>query len=71
MTVTTLTPHFFHIHTYGGEKEKFEIGKTYSTEDHKRLFVNLSKRIREEGFEKVRKESFNNFPSRYSCLFFV
>jgi len=62
-------PRFFHIHTYSEEREKWEIGKIYSTENHHRVFKNPPKRFREEGFEKVRKESFDDFPSRYSCLF--
>lgn len=62
-------PYFYHIHTYISENEKWEIGKIYSTENHNRVFKNLSKRFREEGFEKVRKELFKDFPSRYSCLF--
>lgn len=69
LITVTQGSHFFHIHAYSEEKGKWEIGKIYSTENHNRVFKNLPKRFREEGFEKVRKESFRDFPSRYSCLF--
>lgn len=69
LITVTQDPHFFHIHTYGEEKEKWEVGKIYSTGTRSRVFKNPPKRFREEGFEKIRKESFKEFPSRYSCLF--
>lgn len=69
LITVTQGSHFFHIHTYGEEKEKWEVGKIYSTGTRSRVFKNLPKRFREEGFEKIRKESFEDFPSRYSCLF--
>ncbi len=69
LITVTQAPHFFHIHTYGEEKEKWEVGKNYSTKKHNRVFKNPPKRFREEGFEKIRKEAFKEFPSRYSCLF--
>ncbi|WP_279122801.1 DUF2441 domain-containing protein [Bacteroides acidifaciens] len=69
LITVTQAPHFFHIHTYSEEKEKWEVGKIYSTGTRNRVFKNPPKRFREEGFEKIRKESFKEFPSRYSCLF--
>lgn len=69
LITVTQDPHFFHIHTYSEEKEKWEVGKIYSTKSHNRVFKNPPKRFREEGFEKIRKEAFKEFPSRYSCLF--
>ena len=64
-------PHFFHIHTYNNDNEKFEVGQVISTTKYNRegTFLNYPKRFREDEFEKVRKESFNDFPSRFSCLF--
>lgn len=69
LITVTQDPHFFHIHTYGEEEEKWEVGKIYSTGTCSRVFKNLPKRFREEGFEKIRKKSFREFPSRYLCLF--
>lgn len=69
LITVTQDPHFFHIHTYSEEKEKWEVGKIYSTKSYNRVFKNPPKRFREDGFEKNRKESFEDFPSRYSCLF--
>lgn len=63
--------HFFHIHTYYSDKEKWQKGQVFSTEkfNRKESIKNLPKKIREEEFEKVRIELYKNMPSRYSCLF--
>ena len=63
-------PHFFHIHTFNSEEEKWSEGQIISTQNRgKRTFINYPKKFREEEFEKIRQRSFENFPSRYTCLF--
>ena len=63
-------PHFFHIHTFNSEEEKWSEWQIISTQNRgKRTFINYPKKFREEEFEKIRQRSFENFPSRYTCLF--
>lgn len=60
--------HFFHVHTYEDDC-KFQKGIEFDTKSYYRQFENYPKRLREEAFEKVRREQFSEYPSRYSCLF--
>lgn len=64
-------PHFYHVHTFSSDEEKWNIGNLYSTEGFNRKgnIINAPKRIREFDFERIRSNYFTTFPSRYSCLF--
>lgn len=49
--------HFFHIHTYNTDDEKWQRGQVFSTEKFNRISTikNIPKIIREREFENVRK----------------
>ena len=63
--------HFFHIHSYYTDNDKWQKGLVFSTKEFNRIgsITNPLKKIREAEFERVRNELYNNMPSRYSCLF--
>ena len=62
--------HFFHIHSYYTDNDKWQKGLVFSTKEFNRIgsITNPLKKIREAEFERVRNELYNNMPSRYSCL---
>lgn len=63
------SPHFFHIHTFNNEEEKWSEGQIISTQNRGKRIFKYPKRFREEEFENIRQRSFEKFPSRYTCLF--
>lgn len=55
-------PHFFHIHTFNSEEEKWSEGQIISTQNRgKRTFINYPKKFREEEFEKIRQGHLKTF----------
>ena len=64
-------PRFIHVHTYASEEQKFTPGQTISTTvcNRSERVLSITKKWREDDFEKVRASHFKDFPSRYTCLF--
>ena len=62
--------HFFHIHSYYTDNDKWQKGLVFSTKEFNRIgsITNPLKKIREAEFERVRNELYNNMPSRYNVL---
>lgn len=65
---------FYHVHKYSDENEKWHENDVINTKSfQKRIFSvreDCLKAIVEADYEKVRKQHFEDYPSRFTCFFF-